>query len=96
MQQNVLFNDYAQIGYRTDAEFVREMDAADPLAGYRDRFYIPLNADGSEVIYFTGNSLGLMPKTARGFSIRNSTIGKNWQSKDTSKPNIRGFPITNF
>ena len=56
-----------QIGYRTDAEFVREMDAADPLAGYRDRFYIPLNADGSEVIYFTGNSLGLMPKTARGF-----------------------------
>jgi kynureninase len=56
-----------QIEYRTDAEFAREMDAADPLVDYRDRFHIPLNADGSEVIYFTGNSLGLMPKTARGF-----------------------------
>jgi kynureninase len=55
------------IDYRTDAEFASELDAADALAGYRDRFHVPLNADGSEVIYFTGNSLGLMPKTARGF-----------------------------
>lgn len=56
-----------QIEYRTDAEFASEMDAADPLATYRDRFHIPLNADRTEVIYFTGNSLGLMPKSARGF-----------------------------
>jgi kynureninase len=55
------------IDYRTDAEFARELDASDELSGYRDRFHIPLNANGSEVIYFTGNSLGLMPKTARGF-----------------------------
>jgi kynureninase len=44
-----------------------EMDAADPLRSFRDRFYMPEQPDGSAVIYFTGNSLGLMPKTARGY-----------------------------
>jgi len=56
-----------KIEYRNDAEFSQQMDRLDPLAAYRDRFYIPLRSDGSEVIYFTGNSLGLMPRTARGF-----------------------------
>jgi kynureninase len=44
-----------------------EMDAADPLAPFRSRFSVPKRPDGSEVIYFTGNSLGLMPKTARDY-----------------------------
>ena len=35
------------------------LDAADPLKAYRDKFHVP---DG--MIYFDGNSLGLMPKTA--------------------------------
>ncbi len=43
-----------------------EMDAFDPLANFRDRFYFP-DVKGGEPIYFTGNSLGLMPKTARGY-----------------------------
>ena len=38
------------------------LDEADPLSALRDRFTIPLNADGSEEAYFAGNSLGLMPK----------------------------------
>lgn len=44
-----------------------EMDAADPLAKYRESFYAPRQPNGDEVIYFTGNSLGLMPKTAREY-----------------------------
>ena len=43
------------------------MDAADPLGHYRERFFIPRDASGNEAVYFTGNSLGLMPKTARGY-----------------------------
>jgi kynureninase len=43
------------------------MDAADPLRGFRDRFFIPRQENGQEAIYFTGNSLGLMPKTAREY-----------------------------
>lgn len=44
-----------------------EFDRADPLAGFRDKFHIPRNSSGSELIYFTGNSLGLQPKPAREY-----------------------------
>lgn len=44
-----------------------KMDADDKLRSYRDRFYFPAAKDGVDPIYFTGNSLGLMPKTARGY-----------------------------
>lgn len=42
-------------------------DEGDPLRGFRERFHIPLSSNGEEQLYFTGNSLGLMPKTARGY-----------------------------
>ena len=45
--------------------FAREMDAKDPLAGYREHFSIPPGPDGRPSIYFCGNSLGLMPKAAK-------------------------------
>ena len=41
------------------------MDAADSLHGFREQFYFPDATSGVVPIYFTGNSLGLMPKTAR-------------------------------
>jgi kynureninase len=66
MPENVSFAMH-QIQYRTDAGFAHELDSSDPLSAYRERFYFPKLPDGPEVIYFTGNSLGLMPKTARAF-----------------------------
>ncbi|MBI1216109.1 MAG: kynureninase [Alphaproteobacteria bacterium] len=47
--------------YRTDEAFAKEMDAADKLAGYRARFYLPKTKEGAPCIYFCGNSLGLQP-----------------------------------
>ncbi len=44
-----------------------KLDEEDKLADLRERFHIPKAADGSDVIYFTGNSLGLQPKTAREY-----------------------------
>src|SRR5438034_1823756 len=41
------------------------MDAQDTLREFRDRFHLPLGTDGKPLIYFAGNSLGLMPKSAR-------------------------------
>ena len=45
--------------FRTDEVFARELDAADPLAEWRERFHIPTGANGEPVIYLCGNSLGL-------------------------------------
>jgi len=43
----------------------RRLDAADPLAGYRDRFLLPAGGDGSPKAYLAGQSLGAQPITAR-------------------------------
>jgi len=34
---------------------------------YRDRFHIPKAPDGSDCVYFCGHSLGLQPRTLRGY-----------------------------
>lgn len=47
-------------------EAAQAMDAADTLRSYRDRFYIPTFHEKS-VRYFTGNSLGLQPKSTREY-----------------------------
>ena len=41
------------------------MDASDPLAHFRERFFIPPAKDGSDAIYFCGHSLGLQPKSTK-------------------------------
>ena len=55
------------VGYEASAAFAVEMDTTDPLKGSREKFFIPKNRDGSDVIYFTGNSLGLQPKSVRSY-----------------------------
>ena len=50
--------------YQNNQLFAREEDLKDPLKDFRDRFYIPI-INGQESIYFTGNSLGLQPKTTQ-------------------------------
>ncbi len=46
--------------------FAKELDLKDPLKGFRDQFYIPV-INGKDSIYFTGNSLGLQPKTTQEY-----------------------------
>ncbi len=53
--------------FQASAEFAAQMDANDALKHFRDKFYIPKQTNGEDVLYFTGNSLGLQPKTAREF-----------------------------
>jgi kynureninase len=55
------------VAYREDERFAKEMDATDPLVKFRERFHIPKKKDGSDMLYFCGNSLGLQPKTVRAF-----------------------------
>jgi len=46
-------------------DFAQQLDTEDPLRSFRDRFHLPLGKNGEPLIYFAGNSLGLMPKSAR-------------------------------
>jgi kynureninase len=48
-----------------DEEFALQLDREDPLRGFRQKFHFPIDKDGKPLIYFAGNSLGLMPKTAK-------------------------------
>jgi kynureninase len=42
--------------YEPGEEFVRSLDAADPLGAFRDRFELPAGENGR--VYLLGNSLG--------------------------------------
>jgi kynureninase len=41
------------------------MDQNDELKSYRDSFHFPVDSNGNKILYFTGNSLGLQPKTTK-------------------------------
>ena len=50
--------------FQPGLEFAAAMDERDPLATFRDRFWIPKTTRGEDCIYLCGHSLGLQPKTA--------------------------------
>lgn len=52
--------------YKNELTFAQEKDQQDPLAKYRAQFHFP-SFHSDEVVYFTGNSLGLQPKTVKDF-----------------------------
>ena len=56
---------FMSMTFSADEDFACQLDAEDPLRHFRERFHLPLNADGKPFIYLAGNSLGLMPKSAR-------------------------------
>jgi kynureninase len=50
---------------RTDAAYAAELDRQDPLAPFRERFYVPPGR-----LYFDGNSLGLLSRDAEAAALR--------------------------
>ena len=51
--------------YHPEEAWALEQDRADPLAWSRDEFALPTGGGTEPLVYFSGNSLGLMPKAAR-------------------------------
>jgi len=51
--------------FSADEQFALQLDSEDPLRHFRQKFHLPLGKDDKPLIYFAGNSLGLMPKAAR-------------------------------
>ncbi len=52
--------------YINTLEFAKQLDKNDPLNACRNKFYIPQH-NGMDMVYFTGNSLGLQPKTTKEY-----------------------------
>ena len=52
--------------FENTLDFARKMDEQDPLRSFRDKFHFP-TFHKETVRYFTGNSLGLQPKTAAAY-----------------------------
>lgn len=48
--------------FQNSLEYAKKQDAEDTLAAFRNKFHIPKDATGKELIYLCGNSLGLQPK----------------------------------
>lgn len=48
-------------------EYAQNLDKNDELREYRNRFHFPLDSNGDKKLYFTGNSLGLQPKSTREY-----------------------------
>ncbi|MGX7667405.1 kynureninase [Flavobacterium pedocola] len=52
--------------FENTREFAQQLDAKDELRKYREEFIFP-QVNGKQVIYFTGNSLGLQPKRTKAY-----------------------------
>jgi len=53
--------------FQTDLDYAKRLDASDELASYRDRFHIPKDKNGNDLIYLCGNSLGLQPRSTKAY-----------------------------
>ncbi|MEP6513149.1 MAG: kynureninase [Parafilimonas sp.] len=52
--------------FQNTLEFAQQLDEQDELKNFRSKFFIPQH-NGKDCIYFTGNSLGLQPKSVKDY-----------------------------
>jgi kynureninase len=53
------------MSYEASLAFAQSLDATDPLRVFRSRFALPRDAQGREMLYLAGHSLGAMPLAVR-------------------------------
>ena len=53
--------------YKLGRDFANQLDNDDQLSNFRNQFHIPKDENGKELIYMTGNSLGLQPKITKSY-----------------------------
>jgi kynureninase len=53
--------------YKNSLTFAKQQDKEDILYPLRNLFHIPKDKKGGEWLYFTGNSLGLQPKSTKKY-----------------------------
>jgi kynureninase len=50
------------MSFENNLDFAKQLDEKDELKSFRSKFFIPQH-EGKDTVYFTGNSLGLQPKS---------------------------------
>ncbi len=53
--------------FKLGLNYAKKQDQNDELSTYRNQFHIPKNKQGNDLIYMTGNSLGLQPKSTKSY-----------------------------
>jgi len=64
------------MNYHNTLGFAKSLDEKDTLKRFRSQFYFPKQQDGSNKLYFCGNSLGLQPKLAKTYV---NKVLEDWQ-----------------
>src|SRR5690606_15436265 len=62
--------------FQNTRDFAKQLDKQDPLLTYKNEFHFP-QVNGKNVIYFTGNSLGLQPKSTQKYV---DEVMKDWKN----------------
>jgi kynureninase len=75
--------------FSTNEDFALQLDREDAFREFRNKFHLPVGEDGKPVIYFAGNSLGLMPKSAKGIVEEEL---HNWASLGVDAHHATGTP----
>ena len=60
-----------------DREHAQSLDAADPLRAWRERFVLPQDEQGRELVYLCGHSLGAQPTLASDYV---EEVMRDWRS----------------
>jgi len=60
-----------------DREHAQSLDAADPLRAWRERFVLPQDEQGRELVYLCGHSLGAQPTLAADYV---EEVMRDWRS----------------
>lgn len=62
--------------FQNNLEYAKNQDSIDPLASFRNKFHIPKNDLGEDLVYLCGNSLGLQPKITSAYI---QEVLKDWE-----------------
>jgi kynureninase len=54
------------MSFENNLDFAKQLDEKDELKSFRSKFFIPQH-EGKDTVYFTGNSLGLQPKSTPAY-----------------------------
>jgi len=85
--------------YKPGLDYAKEQDQNDALSHYRSQFHIPKDNQGNNWLYFTGNSLGLQPKSTQKYIQQelddwaNLGVEGHFEAKNPWMPNqLKWFP----